>query len=305
MKSFFKFSAKDFKGILFLVLIIISIHIFRRVRYEQKLSPPELSEHEIAQLKQWEAQLIASMRVDSISRSTKAYSKKSKKNKLLVPQKPFNPNNLNRNDWIKLGFSEKQASSIIKYKNAIHNFKTKSDVGKVFCISEDYFNKIEKLILLPDSIDIIKPLRSKKEEQLKKADEMAITIELNSADSVSLLALKGIGPYWSKRIIKHRNFLGGFYKTNQLTDMKGFPDSLFQAIKPFILVDTLLIKKIDINHFSFDDIKKHPQLWYGVGKSIVNYRDQHGPFQSIEDLHKIYSLKPHQINDLAPYAKFK
>lgn len=305
MKSFFKFSAQDFKGILFLFFIIIGIQIYRRITYEQKLSLPELSQSEIDQLKQWEAQINSSMNVDSIHRRTKTYSKQSKKNKLLVPQKPFNPNHFNRNDWIKLGFSEKQASSIIKYKNALHNFKTKSDVGKVFCISDDYFQKIEQLILLPDSIDTIKPFISKKKEYHKKADEMAIKIELNSADSTSLLALKGIGPYWSKRIIKHRNFLGGFYKTSQLSDMKGFPDSLYQAIKSYLTVDTLLIEKIDINHFSFDDIKKHPQLWYGVGKSIVNYRSQHGPFRSIDDLHKIYSLKSQQINDLAPYAKFK
>jgi DNA uptake protein ComE-like DNA-binding protein len=42
-----------------------------------------------------------------------------------------------------------------------------------------------------------------------------------------------------------------------------------------------------------------------VGKSIVNYRDQHGPFQSFGDFQKLYALNPEKIEILVHYITFE
>ena len=36
-------------------------------------------------------------------------------------------------------------------------------------------------------------------------------LELNTADSTALVALRGIGPYYARKILAYRDRLGGFY----------------------------------------------------------------------------------------------
>ena len=46
----------------------------------------------------------------------KSYSSKNKKSQFLAPDTLFNPNDYKKENWIKLGLSEKQAASIIKFR---------------------------------------------------------------------------------------------------------------------------------------------------------------------------------------------
>ena len=52
--------------------------------------------------------------------------------------------------------------------------------------------------------------------QLVRSVQEKPKLELNSCDSLSLVALPGIGPVLSVRIIKYRNLLGGFAAVEQL-----------------------------------------------------------------------------------------
>ena len=44
-------------------------------------------------------------------------------------------------------------------------------------------------------------------------------IELNQADSLQLISIKGIGPFYSKQIIKYRKQLGEFLNYNQFSEI--------------------------------------------------------------------------------------
>jgi competence protein ComEA len=130
-------------------------------------------------------------------------------------------------------------------------------------------------------------------------------LELNGADTLALQQLRGIGPYWARRIARQRDLLGGFFNADQLLEMKGFTDSMLLKIKPQIWLDTSIIRKIAINSISDIDLQKHPYCWYGVGKSIVNYRAKHGPFKEAGDLRKIIAIRPEQLERLLPYLLFE
>lgn len=64
----------------------------------------------------------------------------------------FNPNELDEKQWQKLGFSEKQVKTILKYKNIVGgNFESKEQLRKCYAISEEKFAQIESYILLPET----------------------------------------------------------------------------------------------------------------------------------------------------------
>lgn len=59
-------------------------------------------------------------------------------------------------------------------------------------------------------------------------------ININSATREELLALPGIGPAYSKRIVEWRNEHGRFTSVNQLLEIKGIGEKRLANIKPLI-----------------------------------------------------------------------
>ena len=55
----------------------------------------------------------------------------------------------------------------------------------------------------------------------KEKEPSLLNMDLNTADSTTLMALKGIGPVFSVRIVKYRELLGGYYETAQLQEVYG------------------------------------------------------------------------------------
>jgi DNA uptake protein ComE-like DNA-binding protein len=54
----------------------------------------------------------------------------------------FDPNALHRTQWQALGFSEKQASTILKYKDIVGGaFTSKEQLKKCYAISDEKFEK--------------------------------------------------------------------------------------------------------------------------------------------------------------------
>ena len=62
-----------------------------------------------------------------------------------------------------------------------------------------------------------------------------LSVELNSADSVTLQLLHGIGPAYARRIVNYRDRLGGFVSTTQLLEVYGFGPELWKKFGMEIL----------------------------------------------------------------------
>ena len=103
----------------------------------------------------------------------------------------------------------------------------------------------------------------------------------------AFIALPGIGNKLALRIVNFRDKLGGFYSIDQIGETYGLPDSVFRKIKPFLKLETNLVKKININTATKDEMKSHPYIKWNLANAIVEYRNQHGNFSSLEDLKKI------------------
>ena len=112
-------------------------------------------------------------------------------------------------------------------------------------------------------------------------------VDINTADTSAFIALPGIGNKLALRIVNFRDKLGGFYSIDQIGETYGLPDSVFRKIKPFLNLETNLVKKFNINTATKDEMKSHPYIKWNLANAIVEYRNQHGNFSSLEDLKKI------------------
>lgn len=101
-------------------------------------------------------------------------------------------------------------------------------------------------------------------------------LDLNQADSTALVALPQIGEVMASRIHRYRNRLGGFVSMEQLFEIKGMDTARFETIKPYIVLETNEIKKINVNQDEFKTLLRHPYLEYDQVKAIVNHRERKG-----------------------------
>ncbi len=68
-------------------------------------------------------------------------------------------------------------------------------------------------------------------------------------------------------------------------------------------IDSIYISQRNINSLTFDELRIHPYINYKEAKFIVNFRKQHGDFQSIKDIQKIKLITPEIFRKIAPYFK--
>jgi len=130
-------------------------------------------------------------------------------------------------------------------------------------------------------------------------------IELNSADSSLLESLPGIGPVLSVRAIKYRELLGGFCSVNQMKEVYGLSEETFLLIEGRIRVDTLKIRKIDVNKADYGQLLRHPYLEKYDVTAILKYRELKGRITGIHDMTVNKLLSSEQAAIMRPYLKFE
>jgi len=209
---------------------------------------------------------------------------------------PFNPNNLPVEQWIEMGFTQKQVQSIKKYEQKGGRFYTKKDVKKLWAISPEEYNIIEPFIQLPDTLSERQYYRN-----TPKEEKTYQIVELNSADTTMLKTLPGIGSSFARKIYNYKFKLGGFHSKFQLLEIKDMDSSRFAGIESYIDVNPWLIRKIDINTADFDKLSSHPYINNNIAISIINYRNRHGKYNTTEDIMKSELIDLNLYTKLAPY----
>jgi competence ComEA-like helix-hairpin-helix protein len=210
----------------------------------------------------------------------------------------FDPNTLPADGWKRLGLSERTANTIMKYRNKGGKFYRAEDVKKIWGLPKGFYERVAPYIKTGSE----KPASSQTHYGTNSFDERrgpSRINNLNFADTTALIALPGIGQKLAARIVAFRDKLGGFVSVEQVRETYGLSDSTFQIIKPYLNVDEQGIKKFNLNSCTRDELKIHPYFKWNLANAIISYRDQHGPFTSIEDLKKVVLI------DEETYGKIK
>lgn len=215
-----------------------------------------------------------------------------------IKQFYFDPNTVNMDSLIDLGLSPKQAQVVINYRTKGGRFKTANDLSKIHVIDSATFLRLKPWVRISENYLIADSTKANVPVQ-------AILVELNSADSISLTKIKGIGRSFARRIILYRNLLGGFYSINQLSEVYGLNNELISTIRPNIWIDSLAVKRININMVTYEELKNHPYLTDYQAKSIVYYRSKRGSFVSLTEILESKLLPEDRFIKIKPYLTLK
>ena len=131
--------------------------------------------------------------------------------------------------------------------------------------------------------------------------ETSRTIELNTADTAELQRLWGIGPVLSARIVRYRDLLGGFTSKEQLREVYGLADSVYDRIAPRVTADAACVQQLDINTATYGQLLRHPYLDKHQVAAIVRLREKQGAFRSLDDLHQIPIIEQETYTKITPY----
>ncbi len=216
---------------------------------------------------------------------------KSKNLKISEPRKSFlfDPNTISKDSLKLLGLSDKLAQTVINYRTNVGDFKTKEDFKKVYGLSSQEYNRLTDYIELAPKIT---------ENTKEKPPQL---VNLNRANKEELMLAKGIGNVFSDRIIEHRERTGGFVSVSQLTEIYGIDHEWLENYEDQFVAEPSSINQININTIRFKELLKHPYFSYSQTQLIINYREQHGKFSSIEQIREFNLIKPKHYRKIAPY----
>jgi len=295
LKEYFNFSKLERSGVIVLVCLIVLLLVIRYLLVEF-YPQVNVEQKDIA-------------KIEAVIDSLEEAQSKRKREDAFKPFKSevkevedFNPNALKLEDWKAFGLSEKQAITLVNYRNKIGGFKSKAQFRKVFVIHEELHEQLSSHILLPDTIQrSSREFPTWKKRQYEKRVRIYPKVDINSADTASFKKLYGIGKVLAERIVKRREELGGFVSKDQLKEVYGLKEETLIQLDTQLVFTLTKIRKISINTATKEELKAHPYLFWKHANAIVNYRKQHGAYQSVEDIKKSVLINDSIFQKVKPY----
>lgn len=235
----------------------------------------------------------------------------------------FDPNILDKEQWLKLGFSEKQTATILKYKDMVGGkFTSKEQLKKCYAISEEKFSELASFILLPEVTEKKDP----KGFSSYGKKEIVVSAKFNpDRFSVHDWLKMGFSAKQAEAIIKYRNYLGGsFISKEKFKECFIITSENYSKLEPYLLLPAKTPEnfrnsgknnpvKSKIQYHPFDPNQLDLEGWKALGFSekqaitIINYRDRNlrGSFKSLEDLQKCFVISTEKFQEMKPYIKLQ
>lgn len=214
----------------------------------------------------------------------------------------FDPNVASKDTLQKLGFSERAANNLIKFRAKGGTIRQKEDIAKIYGVDEFLYEQLLPYIILKKKTSIA--TETSKLDKPKERTQENVVLDINAASIDDWQKLRGIGPFYARKIINFRNKLGGFYAIHQVADTYNLPDSVFQQIQSKLVLDQPP-QQMKLNTVTVEALAKHPYINYQQAKVIINYRQQHGAFKTLDDLQNIIILSPEFLEKIEPYLSFE
>ncbi|WP_333597258.1 helix-hairpin-helix domain-containing protein [Chryseobacterium flavum] len=233
----------------------------------------------------------------------------------------FDPNQLDRTQWLKFGFSEKQISIILKYREILGGkFTSKEQLKKCYAISVEKFNELNPYIQLPEAS---KELISGKVRNGEK-NTLSIPGKFNPDQlSVKDWLKMGFSEKQTEAILKYRNYLGGsFTSKEKFKECFIISAEHYSQLEPYLLLPAKTPESskrgfnntsIKIAYQPFDPNRLNAEEWQALGfsekqaRTIVNYRDKNlkGNFKTPDDLQKCFVISAEKFRELKPYIRIQ
>ena len=304
------FNRKERRGVIFLLVLIISIWLIPAFFSEKQ---PELSSSELQMLQLKKTDDVSVEKNSFPANRSSSFPNRTNRGARVefdpAHSKPFffNPNTANDQDWKNLGIPARNIQTIRNYLSKGGKFRKPDDLARIYGFPPSAYQMLKPYVRIPDpetgrfrqedAADF-----SKQHYSRRFVPRKPLVVPVNAADSAAWESLPGIGPKLALRIIHFRTKLGGFHTIDQVGETFGLPDSTFQAVRPFLILDSVTGPPVlNLNICTPEELQSHPYLSYRQAKAIIAYRQQHGPFIKKEDILRVALVTNEIYARLEPY----
>lgn len=235
----------------------------------------------------------------------------------------FDPNTVSLEELHALGLNPRAAQNLVNYREKGGLFRKPEDLKKLYSLKPEDAQRLIPFVRIEaleakNAIEVATINNAPSElpasvnenvsvsgSSTKTITKLSAPIDINLADSFSLTLLPGIGAKRAGAICRYREKLGGFATLEQVSETYGLPDSVFRQMLPYITLGNGPVNKICLNTSTESQLKNHPYVGWQMAKIIIAYRNQHGPFQSVDDLGKIYAIKKDWLEKVKPHLQIE
>ena len=258
--TYFNFNRKEKVGVITFSVLIVVLTIVLNVGYSTYIpNPLDVDESK-----------LNFVQLNEDGNASAAYYSTNQSDVVSTLHTPelhdFDPNIIAIHDWVNMGFSQKQAESIVNYRERFGPFKRKEDLKRVYVVSEKKYAEIEPYIKISNQENNDHNIPDKPIVVQNKV------IELNTATLEELMSLRGIGEGYGNRIINYSNKIGGFVEFNQIETLS-ISDDAKLALKEYAIINPDAVQKTNINRASKDELKAIPFSNWSVVSAILKQRD--------------------------------
>lgn len=311
-KSRIRYSKSQRIGIFAFIALLIALQI---LIYFIENKPPEYSIYDLP---------------DEVLASREKANETGQELKESRALKDFDPNELSIEGWQELGFSERQAHSILKYKYSLGgNFTTKEQIKNSYVITDKKFVEIEPYIVFGD---LNTHKNSDFSNTYSKKTEIKIQYKRFNPNEYSQKDWERIGfsENQAASILKYKRYLGGkFTSLDQIKNCFVISEKKFEEMKPYIVLPSApksegtirlleeeeeteraesekkhLLQKFNPNHLTKED-------WFDLGFSerqantILNYKKSlGGSFPDAKTFENCFAVSAEKFAELEPYMVF-
>jgi competence ComEA-like helix-hairpin-helix protein len=308
LKDFFHYSKGERRGTLWLLTILLILLIFYFFQQWKSITPNKTSHSE---------QVI----IERFSADTYNKSKYSKA-KTNISYFDFDPNTIGVEDWQKLGFSEKQAKSIEKYKSAGAQFFKKEDLKKLFVVDEEKYLELEPYINIEKTDNSSGSSNYKKYKYDKieypksdydKPRYRIVTIAESSEPIYNGLGTHELEMRYSRTDAGYKYVLvanlDSIAQLSVLTKAayENITSEDINSLKGYYRIkakeDKAPQKIINIKTADTTEVKSLRGIGSSFAKRIIKYRNMIGGFISKEQLKEVYGLDQDKYDQIEAFIK--
>ena len=227
----------------------------------------------------------------------------------------FDPNTIDSASMVSLGFRPWMARNLMRYRAKGGVVLSSPDLKKIYGIDTALVSQLEPYIKVDSLAAKSSPYQKKssladsthrQSDTIRYQKKEYFVFNLNSADTTLLARLPGIGHSRATAIVVYRQQLGGYVSTDQLLEIRNFPDSIAASLAEYSIIDTTQIKLIAVNKLGVAQLRRHPYINYYQAKAIYDLRwdTSHKGAITLDDFNRISAFTPEQRKRLLPYLDF-
>ena len=204
-----------------------------------------------------------------------------------LPLTPFRLDTASVSYLSKIGFSVRQAEVVIKYRDMRGGLRSIDELAECYVVSDEMIERLRPFLIFDT------------EEPTAPA-----LIELNHADSATLVTVRGIGAKTAGAIVAYRKRLGGFHRVEQLSEVQGVTEQNYERIVQQIWCDSCEIQKISVIFAPAEVLAEHPYLPPQTLRKLLKQRQLKGGWTTIGEMIEQKIFTADEAARIAPYLRF-